>query len=161
MPSLGNSIVFHSADPTLSSVGRALPAGGPAAISLPPALRYAKAVSTSGAPRPTARASTMSNPRCNSSTSDTIVSALPWYTAMSGRASSRRSAWRKETGFRRDSISVRDSPGSTTRRGTPGMPAPAPMSRTRTGLRGRRSVKSSESRKSPRPMSARVRSDVR
>src|SRR3990172_6851202 len=56
---------------------------------------------------------------------------------MSGMASSRVSAWRKDTGLRRDSMSVSDRPGSTMRRGAPGMPAPAPMSRTGGGARGR------------------------
>ena len=80
---------------------------------------------------------------------------------MSGMASSRMRARRKETGLRRDSMSVSDTLGSTMRRGTPGMPAPAPMSRTRSGPRGRNAPKSSESRKSPRPISARVLSAVR
>lgn len=123
--------------------------GRPEINTTPPGLRYPIAVGRRRPGGPTALETTASkaSERPDSSTSR---SARPSLTVTSMRLSSRHAARRKETRFLRASISVSVTCGSARRIGRPGIPLPAPISRSFRGPAGRRPRKRRESRKRSR-----------
>ncbi len=128
--------------------------GDPATTTTPPGRTKRSPIAATSPTPPTARATTASKAAASCGSPGMTSSARPSRTRTSGRLSSRQAARRKETRLRLDSTSVSAIRSSASLSGRPGIPPPAPMSSRLIGRTGNTRRNSSESKNSPRTISA-------